>query len=337
LRYFHLFVILWLSCQFVVAQSASHINGLSFVAPPSQFEEDPMTDVMDVHANWIAVIPYAYTRMGQTTVRHNVSSRQWWGERPEGVRKTITLAHAKGLRVMLKPQVYIPGSWPGALSYDHDSLWHAWEQSYRSYILTYVEIAREMSVAMVCIGTEFRESVRQRPQFWEQLIRDIRARYNGQLTYAANWDDYKEVSFWDRLDLIGVDAYFPLLEEDTPAVWDLNLKWQPIMADLQKYSDRFRRQVLFTEFGYYSVDGCAGKHWELAEGIHSRKINELAQCNALEALLTTCASYPCWAGGFLWKWFPNGHGHEGYFERDFTPQGKLAEEKLKKIYSNRLN
>lgn len=79
-----------------------------------------------------------------------------------------------------------------------------------------------------------------------------------------------------------------------------------------------------------SVDGCAGRGWEVERRVKSLKINELAQTNALDALHRTFAKETWWQGGFLWKWFPDGQGHEGYIERDYTPQGKQAAVVLRK-------
>lgn len=324
-------ILLCLLAQILFGQ-ALEVAGLSFVAPPRPFDGNPMVEVASVNANWISVIPYAYTRLGQPFVHHDRHHGQWWGERPEGIRETIRLAHKEGIKVMLKPQVYIPGSWPGGLSFDAADDWSVWEKEYRDYIFTYIKIANELNVEAFCIGTEFRLSVQNRSEFWEDMIHEIRLSYNGHLTYAANWDDYEEVSFWDKLDIIGIDAYFPLSEATTPSVEELQVQWKHIMDKLSAFAEDNKKHILFSEFGYLSVDGAAGKNWELEKNINSRKVNELAQKNALEALLTTCSSYPCWVGGFLWKWFPAGKGHEGYPERDYTPQGKLAEDLVEKIY-----
>lgn len=94
---------------------------------------------------------------------------------------------------------------------------------------------------------------------WEQVIERARAAYRGRLTYAANFDQYEEVGFWDRLDLIGINAYFPLRDrllgdgrdEELPEI--LRAGWHSILARL----DAFRGEagipshpVLFTELGY---------------------------------------------------------------------------------------
>ncbi len=308
-----------------------NISGLSFVAPPRGFALNPMEAVRQVGADWIAVIPYAYTRRGDNRVHFN-SHRQWWGERPEGAIETIRLAKASGIKVMLKPQVYFPGSWPGGLDFDSESDWITWEKDYRDYIMTFVPIADSMEVPLFCIGTEFKRSEQKRPHFWRQLIKDIRAQYKGQLTYASNWDCYHQVTFWDDLDYVGIDAYFPLVEDKTPSHNDLINAWQKPLQEIRTMHQKTKKPILFTEFGYLSVDGCAHKTWELEKHVHDLPINEQAQANALDALFAVFSKEDYWAGGFLWKWFPNMKGHEGYPASDYTPQGKIGEEVLQKWY-----
>ncbi len=306
--------------------------GLSFVAPPAPFPKNPMPAVKKTGANWIAVIPYAYTRAGEPRVNYNESEWQWWGEKPEGCRKTVELAKAAGLNVMLKPQVYVPRSWTGHLDFPSAADWEKWEAEYQAYILPMAELAQQHDVELFCIGTEFKIGSRKRPAFWRALIRKIRTRYDGKLVYAANWDEYQQVPFWDELDYIGINAYFPLVDAPTPAVAALKKAWTPHLEKLKAFSEQIGRPVLFTEYGYLSVDGCAYNTWELEGRIRSLDINEQAQANALQACFETFFVQPFWAGGFLWKWFPNMQGHEGYPAKDYTPQGKKAAEVLSRFY-----
>jgi hypothetical protein len=310
------------------------INGLSFVAPPDPFPQNPMTEVQNIGAQWIAVIPYAYTMPKDTRVRYNEGKNwQWYGEKPEGVKETIRLAQEAGVKVMLKPQVYCPNSWTGALDFDTDEKWETWESSYEKYIMTFVEIAKNQNVEMFCIGTEFKLSVTKREKFWRKLIEKIRTVYQGKLTYAANWDEYPTVPFWDALDFAGVNAYFPLTDEKTPSLESLNKAWKQPLAALQSFYDKTKKPIVFTEYGYLSVDGCAYMGWELEKKIEELPINQQAQANAIEALLSNFSTQTWWKGGFIWKWFPNMKGHEGYPDKDYTPQGKLAADILKKYYS----
>lgn len=310
------------------------MRGLSFVAPPRPFSQTPMMDVKAVKADWIAVIPYGYTKIGDPKVHYESEKTdwQWWGERREGVSITIDSAHRAGLNVMLKPQVYVPNGWTGTIDYKTEKEWEQWEQSYERYILPFVDIAQSTKVAMVCVGTEFKIGVVKREKFWRNLIQKIRQKYQGKLVYAANWDEYPIVPFWDALDYVGVNAYFPLVSGETPSVSDLQTAWQPHFKALRSFQQKCQKPMLFTEFGYLSVDGCAYNSWEVEKHIHSVKINEQAQANALDGLFSTFWKEHWWAGGFLWKWFPEGQGHEGYIEKDYTPQGKKAENILKKWY-----
>jgi len=311
---------------------SDNIKGLNFVAPPDPFSQNPMPAVQQVNAEWIAVIPYAFTRVNEPTVRYNMTQWQWWGERVEGVKETIRLAKEAGIKIMLKPQVYIPGSWPGGLDFNNED-WVTWEKAYTEYIQTFVEIAQELEVEMFCVGTEFKKSSSARSFFWEKLIQEIRQNYSGQLTYAANWDEYQQITFWDQLDFIGIDAYFPLVNEKTPTVEQLTTAWLPITRDLQSTFDQWQRPILFTEFGYLTVDRCAYNTWELEANVTERNINQQAQANAYDGLFKALWNTEFWAGGFVWKWFPNMQGHENYPERDYSPQGKLSEQSLSNWYS----
>jgi hypothetical protein len=230
---------------------------------------------------------------------------------------------------MLKPQVYIPHGWTGGLTFADSTEWKKWESSYTDYLMQMVAIAEELQVEMLCIGTEFSLSTKERPQFWKDLIKMIKAKYKGKLTYSANWDNYETISFWSDLDYIGVSAYFSIAKGATPKTEDLLLGWKSHAKKLQDVSTAFKKPILFTEYGYLSVDSCAWNGWEVESKVRQMPINQLAQAKAIGALWNTFAEESWWAGGFLWKWFPEMQGHEGYPERDYTPQGKIAQDTLK--------
>jgi len=105
---------------------------------------------------------------------------------------------------------------------------------------------------------------------WVELIDRTREIYEGSLTYAANFDQYQFVDFWDQLDLIGINAYFPLRGRDLPlemagASVDLfRSRWSTILQEI----DDFRRQqgvpdhrVLLTELGYVRRANCTIEPW----------------------------------------------------------------------------
>jgi hypothetical protein len=100
---------------------------------------------------------------------------------------------------------------------------------------------------------------------WRDLIRAVRTEYRGKVTYAANFDQYQRVGFWDDLDLIGINAYFPLRNANEPATAEvLERGWTRVFGEI----DRFRREakledrrVLFTELGYTYRRGSTIEPW----------------------------------------------------------------------------
>jgi len=307
------------------------INGLSVVAPPTEFAQDPFPRIMETHADWVCFIPYGFSQFGNTSLSYNMD-RQWWGEREAGIIESIRLAQKHNLKIFLKPQVYVPGSWAGDVDFLSEEDWKLWEDNYRAFILFYADIASSFDVDLFCIGTELKKAVQKRPEFWISLIIEIRKIYCGGLTYSANWDSYDNAPFWDLLDYIGISAYFPLVDEKKPSIKKIKSAWKPIVKKLSKSNKKYNKPILFTEYGFLTVDGTTYQNWELEKKINVLSVNEKAQADALDAMYSVFSEVNFWAGGFLWKWFPNDQGHEGYIEKDYTPKDKMAEEILKKWF-----
>src|SRR5680860_1421843 len=120
----------------------------------------------------------------------------------------------------------------------------------------------EEKIGILAIGTELFEFVNERPDFWRELIPEIRKLYKGKLTYSENWDKVGRVPFWKELDFIGVNAYFPLNEESSPNLQQLKDGWQLHKSGLADLSKTSGRQVLFTEYGYRNINFAAKTPWD---------------------------------------------------------------------------
>ncbi|MDN5217378.1 hypothetical protein QQ020_35215 [Fulvivirgaceae bacterium BMA12] len=304
------------------ADSPLLIKGINLEAPPRPFDGHTLNEVKAVHADWVAVIPYAFTSIESAEIFFD-GDRQWWGEKSEGVVACIEMAQKLGLNVMIKPHLWVKGQgWAGDFMLNSEEKWLSWEKSYKKYMMTYAKIAARYKVPLLCIGTECRQVAIHRPDFWRSLIADIRHIYDGRLTYAANWDNYQNVAFWDQLDFIGIDAYFPLSDQKTPAVWQLNKDWQPHHQEIRQFSEKWDRPIIFTEYGYKSIDYATIGHWKVSPD--TLEVNLDGQANAYESIYQTFWHEPWFKGGFLWKWHISNGIKKRKHPTSFTPQGKPA-------------
>ncbi len=307
------------------------IRGVNFVGPRNFVDSSALLPIVDLQANYLAIVPYAFSPNNQPVVNFD-TSRQWWGERKEGVTLTIKYAHDLGMEVMLKPHIWVFGQgWPGDFKLNSEDEWQQWEEQYQNYILTFAELAESRKVRIFCLGTEIRVSARERPRFWQNLIKEVKKVYSGKLTYAANWDNYENIYFWSELDFIGIDAYFPLIKGAAPNYPELKKAWEQQAASLQRFAQRWEKPILFTEFGYQSMDYSTESHWE--HNPDSLTVNLALQDQAYRALFETVWHQPWFSGGFLWKWYADHRNAGGGDHKSWTPQNKPAQNTIKRYYS----
>jgi hypothetical protein len=307
------------------------MNGVSFVASRDAIKIEHIYPVLKVQSNYVALMPFGFIKeLASPKITHN-TNKQWFGETEKGLLQYAKLFQQERVHIMVKPQIWVwRGAFTGNIKMDSEENWKILEGSYRNFILTYAKAAESLNAEILCIGTELEQFVMNRPTYWKKLIQDIRNIYKGKLTYAANWDEFKRVPFWKDLDFIGIDAYFPLSEKKTPTIAEFESGWKAHKATILSVQKQFNKPILFTEYGYRSLDFTGKKPWDSnrVEGA----VNLVAQVNGLQAIHNQFWNEEWFAGGFIWKWF---HRHEkvgGKKNNRFTPQNKPAEELIKKLY-----
>lgn len=309
------------------------INGVSFVASREEAAQSHVEELIKINANSAAIMPFGFMRDVEHPEIIFDTERQWFGETRKGAKQYIELLRKNGIRVMLKPQLWIAnGTFTGIITMRTEAQWKALEDSYERFILTYATLAEETKTPIFCIGTELEKFVSNRPEFWEGLIAKIRKVYSGKLTYAANWDEYNRTPFWRQLDYIGIDAYFPLSESKTPTVEELRQGWRPWKTQVRELANAMGKQVLFTEFGYRSMDYTAKKPW-LVDRTEERA-NPQAQANAKKAIFQEFWPEEWFAGGYVWKWFIHHENAGGLTDNRFTPQNKPAQQIIETYYKS---
>ena len=315
----------------ILENSFSKIKGISVVSPQQYISEDYFTPIKKTNTEWVAFTPFGFLDAGETEIQFP-TNENYWGDHPDNLEQMILQAKSHQLKILLKPHVWVKGQgWAG----DYDLYfweWRYWEKSYRTFILSFAELAEQLDVEMFCIGVEWKTAIRRRPAFWKALIKEIRTVYHGKLIYAANWDEYKDVPFWKELDYVGIDGYFPLSNEKNPSKEQLNKSWKSIVRNLSKFYKKTKRPIIFTEYGYRSTDFACWNQWEIEHLKDEELINLEAQQNGYEAFYESLWNQEWFAGGFIWKWYPEPNSG-GLNNSNYTPQGKPVLKTIETWYS----
>ncbi len=326
-------IAIFTSCAQKETKKIKKINGISFVASKEEVIQEYIEPVKQLNANYAAVMPFGFVRNLEHPEILFDTDRQWFGERKEGVAQYISMLHKNNIHVMLKPQIWVSrGEFTGFLKMPSEADWVIFESSYSTFILEFAQLAEENNVALFCIGTELEQFIVHRPEYWNRLISDIKKVYNGKLTYAANWDEYKRVPFWKDLDYIGVDAYFPISVSKTPTVEESKKGWERWKNELKTVSEREKKSILFTEYGYRSLDFAGKEPWLSNRELTT--VNLAAQTNTTQALFEEIWNEPWFAGGFLWKWFIDHYAVGGETDSQYTPQNKPVEQVIRNHYKS---
>lgn len=238
------------------------------------------------------------------------------------LRAAIRNAHELNLTVLVKPQVFVPKSWAGAIAMTSEDDWQQWFANYRNELDRIAHIAAEEKADALVIGTEL-SATEQRPE-WNIVIDAARAVFPGRLLYMAHGvEEAESVPFWGRLDAIGVTLY-PRLGPDA----DRNGRRAEmhVIADrLEALAVRSGKPIVVGEIGLRSATGAAAKPWESAEERPSLPDPAL-QADVIADWLAEL-DRPSIEGVMIWEWLTNPDAG-GLNDTDFTVQGKPAERVL---------
>jgi hypothetical protein len=187
---------------------------------------------------------------------------------------------------------------------------------------------------MLVVGVELRSWVttRRAPSF-ARIIRGVRRIYPGLITYAANWDDVFDTVILGELDVIGVNAFFPLAEREGAGLEELSAAGRQVAARMRGLSERWERPILFTEFGYTTRPDPALKPWLWPEHLVGQQPDQKAQADAYRALLASFIHEPWFAGAFVWRIFSDPYDLSQEAEWGFSPRGKLSETVLRNAFA----
>jgi len=249
------------------------------------------------------------------------------------IKHAISDAKKLGMHVMLKPHIDLidssGGTWRADIGFQSDKDWDKWFKNYEKFILHFAKIAERENVEIFSVGTEL-SFTSQKKQKWLTIIEKIREVYSGKIIYAANWDNYKNIQFWNELDYIGIDAYFPLSYETNPDLEELVDGWNKWINEIEQWlkAEYSTMPVIFTEIGYPSANHAAREPWSsTARG----NANLGIQSKCYEAFFDAVYDKDWLEGAYWWRYAPSIYGG-GKNNRRFTPYQKTAEEVLSRNY-----
>lgn len=264
---------------------------------------DSLRALRRVGADSVSLMPFAYQadprRPGLRFLNGSPTS-----ETDVGLVHAARAARREGLTVLWKPHIWVSRqSWPGEIEMETEEDWAAWWRGYRLYVLHHAFLARWAGAELFAIGVELEKTV-ERPE-WRDLIADVRVLYPGAVTYAANWGSGAErATFWDLLDAVGVDAYYPLVEAGAapaqpPTDRELAAGARRVTARLAALARRTGKPLLLTEVGFAAKENA----WQEAHQ-EGGTVSEEDQLRAYRALLGALRGEEGWLRGiYVWKAF----------------------------------
>jgi hypothetical protein len=265
-----------------------------------------LTHLAQLGANWVSVMPFAY--VPTTTPPTIVASYVRRGtESDTAMQTTIAAAHARSLKVLLKPHLWVPRSWPGALGANASEA-QQWTAQWRSVVLHYAEFAEQSHADAYCIGTEMDSIATLALDAWRSLIGEVRAIYHGRLAYCGNWNSLQNISFFDLLDVIGVQDYAPRVDHARATqltARELLARTQVIMRGYAALGERWHKPVWLTEAGFRCDSDALVEPWRYSD-------RSLTACDcevqrvAYDSTLQSASENAVIQGIFVWKWFTSG-------------------------------
>ena len=99
-------IFLFSSCSMTTIKPLK-VNGVSFVAARDSITDIHIKPVVNINANYAAIMPYGFFRdIDNPKIIYN-TDRQWFGESKPGAKQYIKALRNQGIKVMMKPHIWI--------------------------------------------------------------------------------------------------------------------------------------------------------------------------------------------------------------------------------------
>ncbi len=297
--------------------------GLGYGSPAYQRS---LVEARAIGATWVAITPFGrVANLSGTGV--DLTFEAPFERNRRDVSAAVRMAHAEGLRVMIVPHLWVEsGDWRGLIDPGSDALWARWAASYERFVRTWAQVAETVHAELFSVGVELRTWVTTaRAPSFAKVIRAVRHVYHGLLTYSANWDDVEQTVILGDLDVIGINAFYPLADRANAPASKLLERARLVRDQVHALAERWAKPVLFTEVGYTTRPDPALRPWEWPDGMTNVEVDEAAQAQAYRALVGPLLDEPDFAGFFVWRVYADPDDVSQEAPWGFSPRGKAAE------------
>jgi hypothetical protein len=298
----------------------------------SQHSAQLLDELVHLGANWISITPFGRCwSLACTDVRWDFEAP--YQDNRAAVARMVAQAHARGLKVLIIPHLWVEkGGWRGEMNPGSPERWRAFLDSFGAFVRGWAEVAEATGADAFSVGVECKSFSGRFGDFWTTLIRDVRGRFRGLVTYSANWDEVEGVLFWDQLDFVGINAFYPLAYKNGAS-----------FAQYLEGADRARRlvqttatalalPVVFVEIGYTTRANAAIEPWLWPDEMTEVRVDVHEQARALAAMFGAFLPEPWFGGFFLWRYYANLDDLSQEDAWGFSPHAKPAEDVLRKAF-----
>jgi len=298
----------------------------------TEYTERLLDHLASMGVNWISITPFGRIwSLSSTTIQMDFEAP--YEANREGVKRMVAQAHARGIRVLVIPHLWVetPG-WRGEIDPGSPEGWTAYQASYRAFVLAWARDAAEAGADALSIGVECKSWSGRFGEFWRTFIADIRTVFPGLLTYSSNWDEAESVVFWDQLDLIGINAFYPLADHDDASNAEYLAGAERVAVTVSDLADRFAMPILFVEVGYTTRANAAIEPWLWPDDMTNVRIDEHEQSRGLDAMFQAFAPHDWFTGFFVWRYYANLDDVSQERFWGFSPHAKQAEPMLERTF-----
>lgn len=310
-----------IACQAPSSGLSSKL-GLNLIAWDEATNSDPKIWVRAVKSVYalgirrVTLVPYTFVDFDEARLTARSKHGLVAGPSHSVIRAAMRAARDLKMEVSLKPLIEVDNGegegavWRGKLRFEGEKL-TSFMQSYESFIIEMAALARKDGANRFYVGSELNDLTAGTAavSYWLRLIDMCRAKLSGSnciVTYAANYDEYRQIPFWSELDEIGIDAYFALATPEeaqgvgAPKRDVIARNWHVLLKELHAFSEKYGRPIFFSEWGVVPFDQTTIKP---SDEQPSKTYDPIEALNAYDATLMTVLYAGNWLRGVdFWHW-----------------------------------